>query len=70
MIISVPTQQEVDDFCTATGYTTGVKADFIKATIATYIKNVIKSYRVNQARQSADATIKQVSTSADGLIIQ
>lgn len=61
--LSVPTQSEVDDFCLANGYTTGVKSDFIKATIASYVKNKIKSYRVNKARQSADVTIKQVSDS-------
>lgn len=70
LTISVPTQAEVDDFCTATGYKSGVKADFVKTTVANYIKNTIKSYRVSQARQTADVTIKQVSTSADGLIIQ
>lgn len=70
MTISVPTQAEVDDFCLATGYKAGVKADFIKATIATYIKNVIRSYRVNKARQEAEVAIKQVSDSAGGLTIE
>lgn len=69
LTLSVPTQAEVDDFCLANGYTTGVKADFIKATIATYFKNTIKSYRVNKARITADATVKQVSDTVNNLVI-
>ena len=70
MTISVPTQQEVDDFCAAFGYTTGNKGEFAKSVIATYIKNVVSGYRVNKVRAEADAAIKQVSDATAGLVIK
>lgn len=67
--LSVPTQAEVDDFCLANGYVSGAKSDFVKATIATHIKNVIKSYRVRNARKIADASVQQVSEAVTNLDI-
>jgi hypothetical protein len=70
MTISLPTQAEVDDFCTATGYVSGSKGDFVKTVIARYIKQVITSYRVSEVRKQADVTIKTIHDQNNTLIIE
>lgn len=70
--LNLPTQADIDDFLTATGWTaqSGIaKPDWAKQVLAQHVKNVIKDKRVMDARRAQQIAVDQVSTQADDLSI-
>lgn len=65
--ITLPTQAELDDFCSALGWdkSMGTKKDFLRAKFNEYVKNMIKSKRVRDVEMAKRQEVKTATDSID-----